>query len=267
MKDAQAQWESGRRDLAAQHPGLPALAGDVAGRVRAALESAIADGGTFAFVDHACATLAVAGDSLALRFVIEGLLRKQKASIERFRRDGLQPDDVCSDVEARLFDPEKPALAQYSGRGSLEGWLRVILTRAALDARRRSHPARDGGSSDDLPHLRAPIDDPELEAIRKRSGEEFRLAFYDAIAGLPDEQRAALRMHLFEELTLDETARALGVHRATVARWLAAAREQLFAATRRLLAERLSLGLAECESLSRFVLSGVDLSLARVLRE
>ena len=260
-------WENGVRELRESHPDLPELVGASAARVRAALEASAAEQGSFAFVDHACATFALAGDARALRLVVEGMLRQQRASLDRFRKDGLQPDEVCSDVEARLFDPSKPALAQYSGRGSLEGWLRVLLTRAALDARRRGHPDRDGGSADDLPHLRAPIDDPELESIRRRSGEAFREAFYDAVAELPDAQRAALRMHLYEALTLDETALALGVHRATVARWLASAREQLFATTRRMLADRLNLGLKECESLSHFVLSGVELSLARVLRE
>lgn len=266
MKAADELWQEGERNLRAAHPDLPPLEGANASRIRAALEEAVAEGGTFAFVDHACATLALAGDSRAVRVVVEERLRKQRATLERFGREGVRPDEVCSDVEARLFDPERPALAQFSGRGSLAGWLRVLLTRAALDARRRVRSDRDGGSADDLPHLRAPIDDPELEAIRRRSGEAFREAFYDAVTELPDEQRAALRMHLYEELTLDETALALGVHRATVARWLASAREQLFAGTRRLLAERLKLGAKECESLSRFVLSGVDLSLARVLR-
>lgn len=158
-------------------------------------------------------------------------------------------------------------LTQYSGRGSLEGWLRVLLTRGALDARRRAHPDRAGefSDADDMPHLRAPIEDPELEILRRRSSEAFRESFYDAVATLSDDLRAALRMHLYEGLTLDETARALNVHRATVARWLAAAKEELYARTRQLLRERLNLSERECESLSHLVLSQVELSLARVL--
>jgi RNA polymerase sigma-70 factor (ECF subfamily) len=229
--------------------------------VQTGLEDAERAGSPFVFADYACASLALEGDRAAIRAIVERL-RALKDRLERFKSDGIQPDDLCAELELKLFAPTSPLLARYGGRGSLEGWLRVLLVRAALDAR---DDASVHDLVDDMPHLRAPIADPELEAARRHMGEAFREAFYDALAELNKEHRAAIRLHLYEQLTLDETARALGVHRATVARWLASARDELFAATRRLLVERLRVRPEDCESLSRFVLSQVDLSLSRVL--
>lgn len=221
-------------------------------------------GAAFAFADYAAAALAIAGDHAAIRAIIESRLRPLKSRLARLASDGTHPDDICAELELRLFDADAALLRRYSGRGSLQGWLRVLLSRTAIDTRRRRR-GDEPMPVEDMPHLRAPIDDPELEAVRRRSGEIFREAFYDALAELSVDHRAALRLHLYQHLTLDETALALGVHRATVARWLSSARQELFAGTRRLLSERLKLRPEDCESLSRFVLSQVELSLSRVL--
>jgi len=67
-----------------------------------------------------------------------------------------------------------------------------------------------------------------------------------------------LRLHFLEHLSLADLARLHGVHRATIARWLATTRTRLLRETRRVLQTRLGLTPAETESLIAFVQSQVE---------
>ena len=61
------------------------------------------------------------------------------------------------------------------------------------------------------------------------------------MATLDQRQRNVLQMNLVQGLSIDEVGRVYAVHRATAARWVSAAREQLVSQTRTRLAERLNL--------------------------
>jgi hypothetical protein len=65
---------------------------------------------------------------------------------------------------------------------------------------------------------------------------------------------------------LDQLAASLGVHRATVARRLKAAREAVLAQARRRLGEQLGARHAELESLAGVMMSQLDMSLRGLLR-
>jgi RNA polymerase sigma-70 factor, ECF subfamily len=86
-----------------------------------------------------------------------------------------------------------------------------------------------------------------------------------AFAALSPRERNLLRMHHLHELTVDELAPSLGVHRATVARWIAAAREHLLAETRAALAARLDVGEPTLDSILQGIASQVDVSVVRLL--
>jgi RNA polymerase sigma-70 factor (ECF subfamily) len=72
-------------------------------------------------------------------------------------------------------------------------------------------------------------------------------------------------MHHLHGLTVDELAPSFGVHRATVARWLAAARERLLTETRAGLRERLGVGDATVDSILRELRGRVDVTVTRLL--
>jgi hypothetical protein len=65
------RFEEGERELAARCPEVGSLGEAERARVREALARASADGANFAFVDHACASLALAGNARAVRWVLE----------------------------------------------------------------------------------------------------------------------------------------------------------------------------------------------------
>ena len=89
--------------------------------------------------------------------------------------------------------------------------------------------------------------------------------FRDAVQVLSARERSLLRMSLIDGLSIDEIAPMYQVHRATVARWLEAARERLAAVTRSRLAQALKLEPDAVDSLLASVQNGFDLSLSQAL--
>jgi RNA polymerase sigma-70 factor (ECF subfamily) len=171
-------------------------------------------------------------------------------------------DEVAQTVRERLFVSHgdvPPKILDYAGRGSLAGWLRAVIVRAGIDFRRRralDHELSPDGEP--LVDLDAKTDDPELESLRARYAEPFRLAFRDAVRALPQDERNALRLNVAEGLNIEQIGNLYGVHRATVARWIARAREGIAENTRRLLAERLGMPAKDVESLVRLCQSRLD---------
>lgn len=211
------------------------------------------------YLAHACAQ----GDPRALARFDERFLAALPAVLHR--HPPAVVDEVRQLLRERLFVAPRPRIADYSGRGSLAAWVRVVALRLAANLRRgeRDHePLPD----DDVPAA-LPALDPELALIRARCGEVFGAAFRDAFATLSVRERTALRLHFLDGLSLERVGAALGVSRATGARWILAGRERLGAELVRLLGERLRCERAELESLLGVVRSKLDLSLGALLRE
>jgi RNA polymerase sigma-70 factor (ECF subfamily) len=159
-----------------------------------------------------------------------------------------------------------PAIADFSGRGSLKAWVRVIATREALRILRRDK-GRVAVQDEGLYTVLAPSDeaDPQLAYFKERYRAEFKSAFLSAVADLPRRERTALRLHVLDGLSIDEIAPMYRVHRSTAARWLSRARELLLANTRAGLMERLGLGSSEVDSVIRLIQSNLDVTLSGAL--
>lgn len=161
---------------------------------------------------------------------------------------------------------EQPAIASFSGRSSLASWVKVVAMREA--ARLLGRDRREKQLEDDrLSHELAAGDNPELAHLKQRYREEFRIAFAEAVSALPDRDRLLLRQSLLDKLGIDALATQQGVHRATVARWLSAAREAVVEGTRDALRARLRVAPTELESILRLIRSQLDVSLAGALRD
>lgn len=157
-----------------------------------------------------------------------------------------------------------PRIASYSGRGALLAWVRIAASRAALDLVQ----ARAAQPWDELDAAADRIGgggDFEAGYLRERFRAEFARALRDAFAALSPEQRNHLRLAFIDGLSVDELGSLFGVHRATAARRVQAARTAVFDETRRLLQERLALAPADFDSVCRAVYSQLDLSLSRIL--
>lgn len=172
-------------------------------------------------------------------------------------------EDVKSGVRDKLLlaDGEKPPrILEYAGRGRLRGLVQVSASRMAIDRirleeREAELPARDIAAPANL----------ELSLIKAQYRAAFVDGFAKAVAGASRRDRNLLRLHFLGGVTLEQLATMYGVHRATVVRWLAAAREAVFGATRAHVAEAIGAPADELDEMFDLVRSRVELSVERLL--
>ncbi|MBX7096795.1 MAG: sigma-70 family RNA polymerase sigma factor [Myxococcaceae bacterium] len=192
-----------------------------------------------------------------LRKMIVGQL--QQLAHFRFSRED-QEELAQHTLTALLVGGAKgKKLAQYAARGPIQGWLRVLLTRAALDRvqRNRAAPPAD---EEVLLGLPGPDRDAELESLKAKYKGQFSEVFRFAIQSLTPRQRNLLRQHYLDDLSLEELGALYQVHRATAARWLLEARQQVMTTTRDEIGRRTGIPRMEVDSLMRVVQSRLDLS-------
>jgi RNA polymerase sigma-70 factor, ECF subfamily len=105
-------------------------------------------------------------------------------------------------------------LASYTGRGSLEGWLRTVLAQEHVNRYRRTKRlvSLDEESEEGV-QFRAADADSTTPADSRLSQ-----ATDEALAALPAEDRTILSSYYLDGRTLAEIARMLGVHESTISR-------------------------------------------------
>src|SRR5262249_6666284 len=104
----------------------------------------------------------------------------------------------------------------------------------------------------------------DSEYVKRRYAMLLQAAITRAIATLPSEQRALLRLHFAEKRTLDELGAKFGNHPATVWRKIAAARSAIVGRTRQILREDASMATADFNSILRTVHSQLNISLSQL---
>jgi RNA polymerase sigma-70 factor (ECF subfamily) len=182
---------------------------------------------------------------------------------------GAVRDDLAQSVRTRLFvaGESRPKILEYSGRGDLAGFLRVLTTRVGLrhlrDLRRRPQEQSDEDAS--LLDRAGKEPDAELAALERRFGPELKAAFLEALKTAEPKDQNLLRQRFLDDLSWEQLAALHRVHRATVIRWLAAARHALFARTQEILMERTGMHRSECVSLIRAMQPDVGVTLRRIL--
>ncbi|MER2562378.1 MAG: sigma-70 family RNA polymerase sigma factor [Myxococcaceae bacterium] len=207
---------------------------------------------------HAC----LKNDVAALRLLDAELLPPVAAALRR-RASADDVDEAMQVLRARLLVGTEPKLAKYSGRGPLGAFLRIAASNVLSNLR----PVVANVNADD--ELAAVPDASDLESklARRDQQQRFRQVFREAVQSLTARERSLLRLSLLDGLSIDELAPMYGAHRASVARWLAAAKERLSAITRSKLSVALQLPEDDVERLLTSVQNGFELSLSRALRE
>jgi RNA polymerase sigma-70 factor (ECF subfamily) len=174
-------------------------------------------------------------------------------------------DDVRQRVRELLLVGSEglPGIVTYRGRGQLRSWLRAVAVRQAMMhfRGRRETPADDSA----LEGMTGIDADAQLAPWKQQYAAAFREAFEDAVKALSDEERMLLKQHHLDQLTVDELATLNKVHRATAARWVAAARASLLAGVRERMIAKLSISGGELDSALRLARSQLDVSIHRLL--
>ncbi|HUQ04087.1 MAG TPA: hypothetical protein VM261_16425 [Kofleriaceae bacterium] len=217
--------------------------------------------------DHVYLAIACGdGDETAMRRLDTEFLGEVDACGARLRALPAQTADVRAHVRRVLLvsEPGRPAATtSYSGTGDLRGYIRVIATRELIRVINKGR--REVGVADEMLDALSPAQDPELVYLRDHYREDVDAAMRAALLGLAEQPRAILRYSLIEGWSIDKIGTLYGVHRATAARWVTAAREELGEAIRAEVARRLSISVDDVASIVRLVQSRIDVSLARML--
>jgi RNA polymerase sigma-70 factor (ECF subfamily) len=206
----------------------------------------------------------------ALRAFQQAFVSKLPLYLRSLRPEPELVAETRQQLMERLFVAEagtRPKIAQYSGRGALEGWVRVAALRIALsmlEAESSERRVRD--SEDALVRGVVPEATPELELMEQSLRAPFAVAFREALGLLPERDRAVLRFTYVEQLQPARIAAIYGVHRTTVLRWREAAEAAVLARTRELLMARLRLTPSDCDGLFQAVRSRLHLTLRSLLR-
>lgn len=206
-----------------------------------------------------------AGNAEAIRAFEERYVRGLDRALARMRLAASEIDELKQLVRQKLLVPGEDGAArveEYAGRGRLAGLVQVAATREALTLLRRAK--RDVPLAEDA--LAAPgAWDPGMEMLKGKTREAFREAFARAVSALEPRQRNLLRLHLLGGVTLEQLAEVYSVHRATIVRWLAGAREAVLSATKAGMRDALAIEGDELESLMGDVQSRLDVSIERLL--
>jgi RNA polymerase sigma-70 factor, ECF subfamily len=157
--------------------------------------------------DTELVTSILAGDMRAL----EALMNLHKRTLLRTARAILRDDAEAEDAVQEACLQAYRALGTFRGESKLSTWLVRIAANEALMRRRRN--ARAGAPMDMEPND-LPSGDPGPDGDAVRAGMRRRLN--EGFEELPEVFRDVFRLRALEDLTVDETAAALGIPEATV---------------------------------------------------
>lgn len=191
-----------------------------------------------------------------------------------YRRLGLQrhAEEVTQRVLRMIFVAEgdrRPSIENYTGRGSLANWVRVLTVREAYRATRKEQRVkkREVGGVDERIMDRAVNEsaNPELLHLKRDYRAKFKASFQLAFERLTHRERNILRYQYLDGLNIDQIGTIYGVSRATVARWRAGARARLLSETRKIMRDEHRVPLEEFDGAMRLIESAMDVSLSRLL--
>src|SRR5204862_1497770 len=172
-------------------------------------------------------------------------------------------EDLRQILRTRLFVADRnkaPKIGDYAGQGFLENWLRVTAVRVFLDLAKRKDRSREAVAADDACVLALPApSDLALDVVKAEYRGAVTAALREAATRLAPGDRHLLRQHFVGGLSIDQLGAVLGIHRATAARRIARARDQLVAVTRELLAARLDVTPREIDDVVALVASRVSI--------
>jgi RNA polymerase sigma-70 factor (ECF subfamily) len=214
------------------------------------------------FLAWACGT----SEAAALTVFEKEYIGRIPAMLSHMKLSASMLDEVVQEVRTKLLvgKSDEPAkIASYATRGRLDGLVQVVATRAAISLLRKSKPS---AGEEELLKLPDPAYAPSLSYMKAQYREAFSGCFENAVGTLSSRDRNLLRLHLLDKVTLEQLATMYKVHRATVVRWIAKVREDLFDKTRELLSAQLKINSDEFESLMKQIESRLDLSVRRMLQ-
>ena len=180
------------------------------------------------------------GDERAWEYLVANFDSTVKSAARKISGNNEDAEDLASSIWAELYGlrqdadgNKKSKLAYYSGRGSLAGWLRAVVSQLAIDEYRKqsrfvqveenrdfenlAEDASNHTGNDRVVHHAA---NPEELLTSEQSSQDVSLALKHAIESLEAEDRLVMKLYYFDDLKLKEIAAMFGYHEATASRRL-----------------------------------------------
>jgi RNA polymerase sigma-70 factor (ECF subfamily) len=170
----------------------------------------------------ALARACAAGNNSAWEIFLTRFREKLYLSALRVAREDSAARELADTLYADLYgtstrDGQRVCkLASYTGRGSLEGWLRTVVAQEYVNRYRRTKRlvSLDEESEEGVQY-RAPVPEPAPSGDPR-----LAQATDEALASLSGEDRTVMSAYYLDGRTLAEIARMLGVHESTISRKL-----------------------------------------------
>lgn len=171
----------------------------------------------------------------------EIFLARYRSLIEKAARctaeNATAAQDLAGTLLSELFlpapsedDTAASKISQYHGIGSLEGWLRVVIARRAIDNIRSSKKQVPLEELEASPAMPASPDcaNALVEARESRKAADlFANAFQEAWGQLSSQEKLALKLYYLEDVNLKEIGKLIGAHESTASRLLEKVKMQL----------------------------------------
>lgn len=189
--------------------------------------------------DDLCLVLACErGDEAAWSELVRTQDKTVKAAAWKISPKAEDADDLASSIWAELYGLKhdkdgklKSKLSYYSGRGSLGGWLRAIVSQLAVDQFRKQarlvqveetrefeNLANESAEKSENAAVISHHDNPEEIFGEKAMTRDVSRALNQAISELQADDKLLLKLYYYDELKLKEIAQMFGYHEATASR-------------------------------------------------
>jgi len=170
----------------------------------------------------ALARACAAGNERAWQDFINRYRQKLHSMALHITRDGAHAAELADSLFADLYGvnardgARKSKLLFYTGRGSLEGWLRTVMAQEFINRyRKQKRTVSLEEQTEEGVQFAAAVPEPACA-----SDKLLEAATDEALAELSSEDRFTLASYYLDGRTLSEIARTLGLHESSVSRRL-----------------------------------------------
>ncbi len=179
------------------------------------------------------------GDEKAWEDLVANFDSTVRSAARKISSNSEDAEDLASSIWAELYGlrqdadgNKKSKLAYYSGRGSLAGWLRAVVSQLAVDQFRKQSKFVQIEEDREFENLAneaaghaengfvSHTENPEEIFSEKQAAADVSQALQKAIRSLDAEDCLILKLYYFDDLKLKDIASSFGYHEATASRKL-----------------------------------------------
>jgi len=180
------------------------------------------------------------GDEKAWDDLVRNFDATVKSAARKISGNNEDAEDLASSIWAELYGLKhdkdgklRTKLSYYSGRGSLGGWLRAVVSQLAIDEFRKQSKfvqieenrefenlANESSEKSENNSVVSHSDNPEQLFSEKQTQKDVGEALKKAIDELESEDKLILKLYYFDDLKLKDIGAVLGFHEATASRKL-----------------------------------------------